>query len=58
MNEKPFLKEIFKEQNFKKEELEEIIQQYQRVEFSKNDYLITEGSTANFYYFIESGYAR
>lgn len=58
MNEKHFLKEIFKEQNFKKEELEEIIQQYQRVEFSKNDYLITEGSTANFYYFIESGYAR
>lgn len=58
MSEKHFLKEIFKEQNFKKEELEEIIQQYQRVEFSKNEYLITEGSTANFYYFIESGYAR
>lgn len=58
MSEKHFLKKIFKEHNFKKEELEEIIQQYQRVEFSKNDYLITEGSTANFYYFIESGYAR
>lgn len=58
MGENHFLKQIFKEQNFRTEDLDEIIQQYQRIEFSKNDYLITEGTTADFYYFVESGYAR
>ena len=55
---KHFLTKIFIEQNFKKEELETILQQYQRIEFAKNDYLIEEGTTANFYYFLESGFAR
>ncbi len=32
--------------------------QYQRIEFAKNDFLIQEDSTANYYYFIESGYVR
>lgn len=58
MDDKHFLKNIFNEQNFTKEDFEKILNQYQRVEFSKNDYLIKEGTTANFYYFIESGYAR
>ena len=58
MNDKHFLSSIFIEQNFKKEDLETILQQYQRVEFSKNDFLIQEGTTANFYYFMESGFAR
>lgn len=53
-----FLKTIFNEQNFKKEDLEIILSQYQRIEFAKNDFLIKEGTTANFYYFIESGFAR
>ncbi|MCA6380164.1 MAG: Crp/Fnr family transcriptional regulator [Cytophagales bacterium] len=58
MDNKHFLTKIFIEQNFKKEELETILQQYQRIEFAKNDYLIEEGTTANFYYFLESGFAR
>jgi CRP-like cAMP-binding protein len=58
MSEKHFLTSIFNEQNFKSEELEKILSQYQRMEFAKNDYLVKEGTTANFYYFLESGFAR
>lgn len=58
MTDKHFLTTIFNEQNFKKEDLENILSQYQRVEFSKNDYFIKEDTTANFYYFMESGFAR
>lgn len=55
---KHFLKTIFNEQNFSKEDLENVLNQYQRIEFAKNDFLIQEDSTANYYYFIESGYVR
>jgi len=58
MLDKHYLTNIFNEQNFKKEELDKIISQYQKTEFSKNDYLVKEGLTANFYYFLESGFAR
>lgn len=58
METRHFLTSIFKEENFKGDELEKILSQYQKVEFSKNDYLVEEGSTANFYYFLESGFAR
>jgi CRP-like cAMP-binding protein len=53
-----FLNTIFKNENFKPEDLEKILSQYQRIEFAKNDYLVEEGTTANFYYFLESGFAR
>ncbi len=53
-----FLKTIFNEKNFKEEDFERVLSQYQRIEFAKNDYLIKDGSQANFYYFMESGYAR
>ena len=58
MNEKHFLTQIFNEKNFSKEELERILGQYHPMEFAKNDYLIPLGSVANYYYFIEEGYAR
>ncbi|HLO54578.1 MAG TPA: Crp/Fnr family transcriptional regulator [Saprospiraceae bacterium] len=58
MTDKHFLTSIFNEQNFKKEDLDNILSQYQRIEFSKNDYFIKEDTTANFYYFMESGFAR
>jgi CRP-like cAMP-binding protein len=58
MTDQHFLKTIFTEQNFKKEDLEIILSQYQRIEFAKNDFFIKEGTTANFYYFMESGFAR
>lgn len=53
-----FLKTIFKDENFKPEDLQKILNQYQKIEFAKNDYLVQEGTTANFYYFLESGFAR
>ena len=58
MSEKHFLTQIFNEKNFSKEELERILGQYHPMEFAKNDYLIPLGSVANYYYFIEEGYAR
>jgi CRP-like cAMP-binding protein len=58
MSEKHFLTQIFNEQSFKKEDLEKILSQYKRMEFAKNDYLVKQGTTANYYYFMESGYAR
>jgi CRP-like cAMP-binding protein len=58
LDEKHFLTKIFDEKNFKKEDLEKILSQYKRMEFAKNDYLVKQGTTANYYYFMESGYAR
>ena len=55
---KHFLKNIFNEQNFKKDELEHILNQYERIEFARSDYFIEEGNIANYYFFIESGFAR
>jgi CRP-like cAMP-binding protein len=58
MTENNFLNTIFNPQNFKKEDLEIVVRQYERIEFAKGDFLIPEGTTANFYYFLESGFAR
>ena len=58
MSNKHFLTNIFSEQNFKPEDFERILNAYERKEFAKNDYLIREGAVANFYYFVESGFAR
>jgi CRP-like cAMP-binding protein len=58
MNETHFLTQIFSEKNFKTEDLEKVLSQYKRMEFSKGDYLVKQGTTANYYYFMESGYAR
>ncbi len=58
MKDNHFLKTIFNETNFKKEDLETVLSQYQRVEFARNDFFIKEDTTANFYYFMESGFAR
>jgi CRP-like cAMP-binding protein len=58
MSDQHFLKTIFNQHNFKPEDLEKILDQYQRVEFAKNEFLVKEGTTANFYYFMETGFAR
>ncbi len=58
MNDGHFLKQIFIEKNFSTEDLENIISKYQRIEFAKNEYLIKEDTVANYYYFLESGFAR
>lgn len=54
----PFLKTIFKEPDFSTEEIEKIITKFKPVNFSKNDYLLTEGKVENQYWFIENGFAR
>ncbi len=53
-----FLKEIFKPENFSKDNLELILSQFKKVEFAKHEYLIREHKIANYYYFLESGFAR
>lgn len=53
-----FLNSIFKPENFNSEELENILGQFEAIEFHKNDYLIEKGKTANYYYFLESGFLR
>ncbi len=58
MEENNFLTTIFNEHNFKKDDLTTILAQYQKVNFTKNEFLMTEGNAANYYFFLESGFAR
>jgi CRP-like cAMP-binding protein len=58
MENKDFLKTIFAEPSFRQEEIAKVLEQYKRMEFAKNDFLVREGSIANYYYFLESGFAR
>ncbi len=53
-----FLASIFSEHSFNPDDFNRIIGSYERIAFAKNDYLIQEGSTASFYYFLEAGFAR
>lgn len=58
MESKDFLGVIFNEQNFTSQDFEKILGQYQKVEFVKNDFLVNEGTVANYYYFLETGFVR
>lgn len=58
MNYSDFLHSVFSKENFTEADFETVMSKYQRVDFLKNEYLIKEGQTANFYYFLESGFAR
>lgn len=58
MNTPHFLNNVFKPTQFSTKELEMIISKFRKTEFAKNDYLLTEGKTANHYWFLESGIAR
>ncbi len=53
-----FLKEIFKPENFKADELDLVLSQFKVVEFKKGETIIPLNTTANYYFFMESGYAR
>ncbi|MEM6771253.1 MAG: Crp/Fnr family transcriptional regulator [Bacteroidota bacterium] len=53
-----FLKSIFKPNKFRAAELALVLEQYQRLDFKKSDYLIEMGEKAPFYYWLEEGYAR
>lgn len=58
MSKTHFLESIFKRENFKADELELIINQFEEVDFKKNDYLIKINNAASYYYFLESGFLR
>jgi len=58
MSKEDFLSSIFKPHKFKPDELKLILEQFELVSFKKNDYLIEEGRSANYYYFLESGFLR
>lgn len=53
-----FLHSIFQSDSFTEQELSLIVDQFELIEFSKNDNLIEKGSIADYYYFLESGFCR
>lgn len=53
-----FLQTIFKAENFQSEELSLILEQFEAISFEKGDFLIEKDKTANYYYFLESGFLR
>ncbi len=58
MTDQSFLKNVFHDKKFSKEEQEIIIPKFKRVEFSRNEFLLEEGKVANRYFFIVSGFVR
>ena len=58
MTDNHFLKTIFNEVNFKPDDFEMIMNQYKRIEINKNENLIEYESTANYYFFLETGFVR
>ncbi|WP_300021978.1 Crp/Fnr family transcriptional regulator [uncultured Maribacter sp.] len=58
MQTKHFLNNIFSTATFTKSQLDIIIPKFNKVSFSKNEYLLKEGKIENHYWFIESGFAR
>lgn len=53
-----FLKNIFSSNAFTEDEIGRIIPKFKQINFSKNDYLLSEGTTENYYWFLEKGYCR
>ncbi|AWV98446.1 Crp/Fnr family transcriptional regulator [Arcticibacterium luteifluviistationis] len=58
MPEPHFLNNVFKGSDLSAEELESVLAKFKQVSFSKNDFLLREGQTANNYWFVESGFIR
>lgn len=52
------LTKIFKQPEFSQDELDIILPKFKAVEFQKNDFLLSEGKTANHYWFVEKGFLR
>ncbi len=53
-----FLKQIFSDAEFSQATSDSIISQFKRVTLKKNDFFQQEGKVAQYYYFIQSGFAR
>lgn len=58
MKNEHFLKSIFSATDYKASEIEWILPKFKQVKFAKNDFLLTEGKTENYYWFLESGFVR
>ncbi|SHG04567.1 Crp/Fnr family transcriptional regulator [Pedobacter caeni] len=58
MFETHFLHSIFNPKDFNKEELDQIISMFKRLEFRKNEYLLKEGRVADRYWFLQNGFLR
>lgn len=58
MNSQHFLSHVFTSKDFTVNEQTSIFSQFERVHYSKNDYLIKEGTLVDKYWFVENGYAR
>jgi CRP-like cAMP-binding protein len=52
------LHKIFKQPEFTQEALDMIFPKFKEVKFLKNDLLLTEGQTAQHYWFVETGFLR
>lgn len=53
-----FLKTIFSPADFKESELALILPKFTQVKFAKKDFFLKEGKTENYYWFLETGFAR
>jgi CRP-like cAMP-binding protein len=53
-----FLSNVFKANDFSVPELDVIIPSFTQITFAKNDYLLKEGKTEDYYWFIENGFVR
>lgn len=58
MKNEHFLKSICSATDYKASEIEWILSKFKQVKFAKNDFLLTEGKTENYYWFLESGFVR
>lgn len=53
-----FLEHIFRPDNFTPDQLAQVLAAFSRVEFTRHDFLISDGNPAPYYFFLESGFAR
>ncbi|WP_405410472.1 Crp/Fnr family transcriptional regulator [Maribacter sp. Asnod1-A12] len=58
MKKEHFLRTVFSNKDFNKNEQELILSKFKKVNFLKNEYFLEEGKTENQYWFIEEGFAR
>lgn len=49
---------IFSSQDFTSAELDNILPKFKSVEFEKGDFLLSQGKTSNYYWFVEKGFVR
>lgn len=56
--EKHFLEQIFTTKDFQPQDIPLLISKFTRVTYEKHDFLLKEGQRANYYWFLESGFAR